>query len=99
MENFKQGSKRGKGNVNKWKVNFIKRDYENPINFMTGGRNLKKEYVIYKGDKVVFIGTKEECAKHFEVTEKTIQKWALPCRAKKAEEQGSKGLTIAVKTW
>lgn len=44
-----------------------------------------KEYAIYKGEKLLFIGTSEECAEHFGVTRKTVYFWATPANKKRAE--------------
>lgn len=46
---------------------------------------MKKEYAIYKGDKFLFMGTAQECAKHFNVKVKTVYDWACPSNHKRAK--------------
>lgn len=42
-----------------------------------------KEYAIYKGERMLFIGTSKECAEHFNVTQKTVYFWATPTQVKR----------------
>lgn len=70
---------------------------------------MKKEYAIYKGEDVIFIGTIEEVMKHFGVQRKTVQFWASPANIKKADTgiiSGKKirnkecsGIKVAIKLW
>lgn len=43
-------------------------------------------YSIYKKDDLLFTGTLEECAKHFNVKVKTVYFWSMPCNIKRADE-------------
>lgn len=44
-----------------------------------------KEYAIYKGERLLFVGTTEECAEHFGVTKKTVHYWASSINKKRAD--------------
>lgn len=46
---------------------------------------MRKEYAIYKGEKEIFVGTIEECVKHFGVKRNTIHFWASPANIKRAD--------------
>ena len=42
-----------------------------------------KEYAIYKGDKFLYMGTVKECAKHFNVEERTIYFYSTKAHKKR----------------
>ena len=42
------------------------------------------EYAIYKGDEFLFIGSLEECAKHFNVKRETVRWWSYASNYKRA---------------
>lgn len=46
-----------------------------------------KEYAIYKGDKLLAIGTAEECAAELNVQPRTIRYYTLDCYKKKLEHR------------
>lgn len=46
---------------------------------------MRKEFAIYKGERQIFVGTIEECMKHFNVKRKTIYFWACPANVKRAD--------------
>lgn len=52
---------------------------------------MKKEYAIYKGENQIFVGTIEECMKHFSVKRKTVYFWASPANIKRADTEIIKG--------
>lgn len=68
-----------------------------------------KEYAIYKGNNLIFMGTIEECMKHFNVERKTVYFWSSPANKKRAdtgERAGRKarkkecsGVKVAIKLW
>lgn len=70
---------------------------------------MKKEYAIYKGENQIFVGTIEECMKHFGVKRETIYFWACPANKKRADtgiRSGRKarikeysGVKVAVRLW
>lgn len=70
---------------------------------------MKKEYAIYKGDNQIFVGTIEECMKHFNVKRRTVQFWACPANIKRADtgvRNGRKprikeqsGVKVAIPLW
>lgn len=70
---------------------------------------MKKEYAIYKGEKVLFIGTSKECAEHFNVTRKTVYFWATPANKKRADtgirpgrekrKKECSGVKVAIRLW
>lgn len=70
---------------------------------------MRKEYAIYKGDNQIFVGTIEECMKHFNVKRKTVYFWACPANHKIAdtgERPGRKprvkeqsGVKVAIRLW
>lgn len=70
---------------------------------------MKKEYAIYKGENQIFVGTIEECMKHFGVKRETIYFWACPTNKKRADtgiRPGRKarikehsGVKVAVRLW
>ena len=51
---------------------------------------MKKEYAVYKGEKLLCIGTVDEIAKEFNV-KKTVYFWASPANIKRAETGIRKG--------
>ena len=56
-----------------------------------------KEYAIYKGDKFLYMGTAKECAKYFNVKEKTIFFLANKTYRKRIEERRkSRNAMIAI---
>lgn len=70
---------------------------------------MRKEYAIYKGENQIFVGTLEECMKHFGVKRKTVQFWSSPANIKRADTEirnGRKprikeqsGVKVAVRLW
>ena len=52
---------------------------------------MKKEYAVYKGEKLLCIGTVNEIAKELNVKEKTVYFWASPANIKRAETGIRKG--------
>jgi len=68
-----------------------------------------KEYAIYKGENQIFVGTIEECMKHFNVKRETVHFWACPANKKRADtgaRPGTKprkkecsGVKVAVRLW
>lgn len=70
---------------------------------------MKKEYSVYKGEKEIFVGTIEECMKHFGVKRRTVYFWACPANKKRADtgiRQGRKprkkeksGVKVAIRLW
>ena len=70
---------------------------------------MKKEYSVYKGEKEIFVGTIEECMKHFGVKRRTVQYWACPANKRRAdtgERAGRKprkkeqsGVKVAIRLW
>lgn len=70
---------------------------------------MKKEYSIYKGEKEIFVGTIEECMKHFGVKRETVYYWACPANIKRADtgiRTGRKprikersGVKVAIRLW
>ena len=70
---------------------------------------MKKEYAIYKGDNIIFIGTIKECMEHFQVKKETVYFWACPANIKRADtgiRPGRKprikeqsGVKIAIRLW
>lgn len=52
----------------------------------------KREYAIYKGDDLLFIGTIEECMEHFNVKRSTIRWWSYPVNHRRA----AKGKNVKV---
>ena len=46
---------------------------------------MRKEFAIYKADKLIFIGTIEECMEHFNVKRRTVEFWATPANIKRAD--------------
>lgn len=70
---------------------------------------MRKEYAIYKGENQIFVGTIEECMKHFGVQRKTVWYWACPANVKIADtgiRHGRKprikeqsGVKVAVRLW
>ena len=70
---------------------------------------MKKEYAVYKGENQIFVGTIEECMKHFNVTRRTVHFWACPANIKRADtgmRPGRKprikeksGVKVAIRLW
>lgn len=70
---------------------------------------MKKEYSVYKGEKEIFVGTIEECMKHFGVKRRTVYFWACPANKKRADtgiRKGRKprkkeksGVKVAIRLW
>nr|DAP18708.1 MAG TPA: hypothetical protein [Caudoviricetes sp.] len=70
---------------------------------------MKKEYAIYKGENQIFVGTIEECIKHFSVKRETVYFWATPANIKRADtgiRKGRKtrikeqsGVKVAIRLW
>lgn len=70
---------------------------------------MKKEYAIYKGENQIFVGTIEECMKHFGVKRETVYFWACPANKKRADtgiRSGRKarikecsGVKVAIRLW
>lgn len=63
-----------------------------------------REYAIYKGDKLLFIGSRKECAEHFHIKEKTINWMTNPSVHKRADNKTPKWkknsqLKIAIPLW
>lgn len=51
----------------------------------------EKEYAIYKGENQIFVGTIEECMKHFSVKRETVYFWSSPANIKRADTGIIKG--------
>ncbi|WP_308422478.1 hypothetical protein, partial [Enterococcus wangshanyuanii] len=51
------------------------------------------EYAVYKGDDLVAVGTKQECANQLNVKQSTIEFWATPSNLKR--DKGKR--TVAVR--
>ncbi len=70
---------------------------------------MRKEYAIYKGNNQIFVGTIEECMKHFNVKRGTVYYWACPANKKKADtgirpgrkprKKEQSGVKVAVRLW
>lgn len=70
---------------------------------------MRKEYSIYKGEKEIFVGTTEECMKHFGVKRETVYFWACPANKKRADtgirpgtkprKQEKSGVKVAIRLW
>lgn len=58
---------------------------------------MKKEYVLYKGETLLEIGTAEMLAKIFNVTEKTIRFYSTPAYLKRCEKRHKGNYKIAIK--
>jgi len=55
---------------------------------------MARDYAVYKGDELLVIGTKEECANFLGVKKTNIEKWATPGYIEKYSESERR---IAVK--
>lgn len=70
---------------------------------------MKKEYSIYKGDKEIFVGTIQECMKHFNVKRETVYFWATPANKRRADtgirlgrkprKKERSGVKVAIRLW
>ena len=70
---------------------------------------MRKEHSIYKGEKEIFVGTIEECMKHFNVKRKTVYYWACPANKKiadtgirsgrKPRKKERSGVKVAIRLW
>ncbi|PEZ81870.1 hypothetical protein CN374_30090 [Bacillus cereus] len=47
----------------------------------------QKEYVVYKGESFICIGTVQECAQHMGVLPKTVRYYATPSYKKRAAKR------------
>ncbi len=57
----------------------------------------KKEYALYKGEKMLIIGTISEIAKHQNVKEKTILFYQTPSYIKRSKKRKKENYKILVK--
>jgi hypothetical protein len=56
------------------------------------------EYAVYKGDKLLEIGTRKELAKKFNVTVDTVQFWGTPANKRRAvTKKGESQRKVAIK--
>ena len=39
---------------------------------------MARDYAVYKGDELLVVGTKKECANFFGIKKMAIEKWATP---------------------
>lgn len=39
---------------------------------------MAQDYAVYKGDELLVVGTKAECAEFFGIAKHNIEKWATP---------------------
>ena len=70
---------------------------------------MRKEYAIYKGEEQIFVGTIEECMRHFGVKRRTVQYWACPANIKRADtgmrpgrkprQKKRSGVKVAIRLW
>ena len=58
-----------------------------------------QEYAVYKGDKLLCIGTSKECAEFLNVEPKTVQLWSTPSNLKRYESSKYTNRKIAVKLY
>ena len=58
---------------------------------------IKYEYVIYKGDKFLYIGSKKECAEYLNVKENTIYFYTTPTYSKRFMENYDSNKLIILK--
>jgi hypothetical protein len=49
------------------------------------------------GDELLFIGTRKECAKHFNVSVETVTFWRTPSNFKRIEEAGKHNRKLAIR--
>lgn len=49
---------------------------------------MKVEYAVYRGDELLFIGTRKECAEYFNVSVETVSFWCTPSNFKRMEQAG-----------
>lgn len=56
---------------------------------MTKAREKVQNYAIYKGDKFVFVGTKQECAEHLNVKPSTIYFFSTHAHRKRAKSDNA----------
>ena len=55
------------------------------------------EYALYKGDKLLEIGTIKELSEKLDVKEKTLRFYATPSYYKRAEKSKNNGFRILIK--
>ena len=55
---------------------------------------MARDYAVYKGDELLVIGTKKECAEFLGVGEVVIKNWATP---KYVAEHGGKNHKVAIR--
>ena len=57
------------------------------------------EYAVYKGDKILDIGTRKELAKKFNVTVDTVQFWGTPANKRRlaSRRKGNSQGKLAIK--
>lgn len=57
-----------------------------------------REYAVYKGESLTFIGTLEECAKHLGVMPKTVEFYTTPTYQRRIENRRNpQKCTIVIK--
>lgn len=54
---------------------------------------MSAEFVIYRGDEVVTVGTAAECAERMGVSEATVRWYASPACKRRAAESGGARIT------
>lgn len=55
-----------------------------------------KEYAIYRGDSLIFIGTIKECAEHMGVEPKTVRFYTTPAYQRRVEKRKNARNCLAV---
>lgn len=47
-----------------------------------------KDYALYKGDELLFVGTAKEIAEHFNISERTVRHYNTPTYRKRVSSKG-----------
>lgn len=54
----------------------------------------ERYYAVYQGDKFLYLGTKDECAKYFGVKRETITYWISPANHKRVKNKGKIAIVV-----